>query len=301
MTKKDYFLLDFREIFAKNTKFLGQNTSLKSFEVALMVVGNGLLANAFKNTSFCKKQNNENLDNTLLENCVVFASGVSDSTCKENAAFQRERDLLEKMATNFLNNENQKVFVYFSSCDLAVFEDQFEIKNNLYFQHKKSMECLCRELLGERALILRLPIVLGQNKSSNSLINFFTQKIKNGEKVPIFRHSRRFLIAPKDIIRLCIFLLSEHILARRARDFAQEFGFLNLISLCDFPALNIAQEIANVLNLPLKYELLEKGFAPNLAQMPQYEEICELCGVEFSSDFNENLKYLKRNLSEIFV
>ena len=63
------------------------------------IVGNGLIAKAFKDFNFSK-------------NCVIFASGVSDSADENNLNFEREFNLLEKTIKNFRNIR----LIYFSTC-----------------------------------------------------------------------------------------------------------------------------------------------------------------------------------------
>ena len=64
-----------------------------------MIIGTGQLAKAFDNANFD-------------DNVCIFASGVSDSNCKDNAPFEREKNLLREA----LKNNVEKKFIYFSSC-----------------------------------------------------------------------------------------------------------------------------------------------------------------------------------------
>lgn len=82
----------------------------------MVVVGSGQLANIFKNSK--------------IENTVVFASGVSDSKCTDNHAFDRETKLLKLYLDKYPNNK----FVYFSSCALSA--ELYE--RNEYYKHKKT-------------------------------------------------------------------------------------------------------------------------------------------------------------------
>ena len=67
-----------------------------------MIVGNGLIANLFKNED--------------RENVVFFASGVSNSLETEKSAFLREENLLRKT----LEENPEKIFIYFSTCSTPV-------------------------------------------------------------------------------------------------------------------------------------------------------------------------------------
>ena len=83
-----------------------------------MIIGNGQLAQAFKNSN--------------TENIVIFASGVPNSNCTDIAEFEREKNLL--MET--LSAHKDLIFVYFSSCALS----GKDYPKNSYYQHKEEIE-----------------------------------------------------------------------------------------------------------------------------------------------------------------
>ena len=62
-----------------------------------MIVGNGLIANLFREND--------------SENVVFFASGVSNSLETDKSAFLREENLLRKT----LEENPEKIFIYFST------------------------------------------------------------------------------------------------------------------------------------------------------------------------------------------
>ena len=81
-----------------------------------MVIGNGLLGREFK------KYNDFN-------NCIIFASGVSNSNETDNVEFEREKLLLIK---TIKENKDMKI-IYFSSVLAG-------ITNNKYYGHKIELE-----------------------------------------------------------------------------------------------------------------------------------------------------------------
>ena len=100
-----------------------------------MIVGNGLIANLFKNDD--------------IENVVFFASGVSNSLETEKSAFLREENLLRK----HLTENPEKIFIYFSTC--SIYDSS---KNgSLYVNHKLKMERLVEEL-AKKYVILSLDL-----------------------------------------------------------------------------------------------------------------------------------------------
>ncbi len=89
-----------------------------------MIVGNGLIANLFKNED--------------RENVVFFASGVSNSLETDKSAFLREENLIRKT----IKENPNKIFIYFSTC--SIYDSS---KNgSSYVNHKLKMERLVEDL-----------------------------------------------------------------------------------------------------------------------------------------------------------
>src|SRR5690349_21738851 len=98
-----------------------------------MIVGNGLIANLFKNED--------------RENVVFFASGVSNSLDGEKSAFLRDENLLR----NHLTEEPEEIFIYFSTC--SIYDSSKD--RSLYVNHKLKMERLVEEV-AHKFVILRV-------------------------------------------------------------------------------------------------------------------------------------------------
>ena len=119
-----------------------------------MIVGNGLIANLFKNED--------------RENVVFFASGVSNSLETEKSAFLREENLLRK----HLTENPEKIFIYFSTC--SIYDSS---KNaSLYVNHKLKMERLVEEL-AKKYIILRVSNAVGKGGNPNLLMNYLANLI----------------------------------------------------------------------------------------------------------------------------
>ncbi|MEJ0107136.1 MAG: hypothetical protein WDO19_33435 [Bacteroidota bacterium] len=84
-----------------------------------MVIGQGLIAKRFSSYQ---------ADNSY----VIFASGVSNSSDKDIANFEREKKLLIKT----IHEHADKALVYFSTCSMY----DNTLKNSFYVQHKIEME-----------------------------------------------------------------------------------------------------------------------------------------------------------------
>ena len=115
-----------------------------------MIVGTGLIANAFSKGNF---------DHT---NFIIFASGVSNSREERIEEYEKELTLL----TNTLNDNQDKKLIYFSSCNII------SADTSVYLQRKELIEdYIKRNVLNH--LILRLPNVVGHSTNKFQLLNYF--------------------------------------------------------------------------------------------------------------------------------
>jgi len=126
-----------------------------------MVIGNGLLANAFK-----KYINNDNI--------IIFASGVSNSKEINETEFKRELELLKKILTI----SKGKKIIYFSTCSISY----ISLTDSKYINHKNNIEDFIK-LNFDYYLILRLPNIVSNNKNLNTSFNFFKNKLINNELI----------------------------------------------------------------------------------------------------------------------
>ena len=143
-----------------------------------MIVGNGLLGSAFKNST---------ID---FDDCLIFASGVSNSKNIYESDFKRERNLL---VNHILDHDNLK-FIYFSSM-LA------DISYKPYYEHKLKMERII-EKMSDNYIIFRLPQVIGKTGNPANLVNHIINSIKNGDELTIFKNIERAIIDIDDIVNI---------------------------------------------------------------------------------------------------
>lgn len=147
-----------------------------------MIIGNGMLANAFRS-------NYENSD------VKIFASGVSNSNEFRDSEFIKEKNLFLK----FINSTSK--VVYFSTCSIY----DSELQNSPYVVHKLSMENLVSECTNY--LIIRLPQVIGNTENPNTLINFFYYRIIANQEFEIWNKARRVLIDVEDVFSICDYII----------------------------------------------------------------------------------------------
>jgi nucleoside-diphosphate-sugar epimerase len=141
-----------------------------------MIIGNGLIATAFK----CSGLNHNDL--------IIFASGVAKS--KENRVdeYDREYTLLKK-------HINKHKLIYFSSCSIIANSD------TEYSIHKRNIEeyiqTWCKDYL-----ILRLPNIVGISNNKNQLLNYFYHSLVNQELVILNTDCVRHLVDVEDLPKI---------------------------------------------------------------------------------------------------
>jgi len=151
-----------------------------------MVIGNGLIAKSFL------------VSDLYFDDCVIFASGVSNSTELQELQYDREKKLLLKL----IYEHPEKKLVYFSTCSI------YSEKKSAYLTHKLGMEELIRSCCQD-FLILRLPNIVGYSKNPFQLTNFLFKKILDGEEVPVFKGTSRNLIDVEDLPKIVKIIVSD--------------------------------------------------------------------------------------------
>lgn len=151
-----------------------------------MIVGNGLVANAFRESD--------------REDVVFFASGVSNSLEKNPEQFLREENLLRKT----LEENPSKIFVYFSTC--SIYDSS---KNDSpYVNHKLAMEHIV-STISNRYLIARVSNAVGKGGNPNLLMNYIYRSILNQDEITIHQNAKRNLIDVQDVAKLVLWILNE--------------------------------------------------------------------------------------------
>jgi nucleoside-diphosphate-sugar epimerase len=220
-----------------------------------MIVGNGLLASAFED-SF--KEDSK---------VIVFASGVSNSQEKSEAAFLREKNLLTSVL------EQDKFIIYFSSCSI---EDD-SLSKAPYVLHKKSMEMLVKS--ASNYAILRLPQVVGKTNNPHTLTNYLYQKIFSNEPFQVWQYAERNLIDVKDIALISTYLYKTAALNKVT---------LNIACPYFTPILELVSIFELVLRKKANFTLLEAGGSYRL-DTTLGNEAAKKMGINFNDDYIEKL------------
>lgn len=102
---------------------------------------------------------------------IYFASGVSNSSCRDMREFCREYDLLT-------SQDSEKHLIYFSS--LGIYYDDIP-----YLRHKRKMESVIRERFNSYTIFRIGNITWGKNP--NTFINYLKSH-PEAERKPVWRH-----------------------------------------------------------------------------------------------------------------
>jgi hypothetical protein len=191
----------------------------------MKLIGNGLLARSFLNSQ-------------LPEDCVIIASGVSNSLEQRACEFEREANLIQD---TIQKNPEVKI-VYFSTTSVL------QLHKTPYTKHKLAMEGLIAA--GAKYFhIFRLPQLVGIVKNS-TLISFFVESIIQGRKLSLQSQAKRNLVDVEDFVRLAKFLIENNIEQNRIMTVAGRYNV---------SVLEIVDEIAAILNKEILFEIIEGG------------------------------------------
>lgn len=148
------------------------------------VIGSGLLAKTFVATAFSR-------------NCLVLASGVSNSNEHRDAEFRREAETVEAA----MRAHPTSRVIYFSTCSIL------QKSQTPYIRHKLEMEARVAAAASSFH-IYRLPQVVGPTRNL-TLVSYFVESLLQRRRVAVQRHAKRNLVDVGDVSRL-IHHLVEH-------------------------------------------------------------------------------------------
>jgi UDP-2-acetamido-2,6-beta-L-arabino-hexul-4-ose reductase len=187
-----------------------------------MVIGNGLLANAFLKID-------ENYDEY-----VIFASGVSNSLNTDNESFNKEKSLL----LNVLNDNKTKKIIYFSSIMAGLI-------NNDYYNHKIAIEEIIKDN-SDNYIIFRLPQIIGNAGNKNNLFNIIKTSLLNNEEVIVYENVYRALIDIDDLVQLVNYL--KDLINRQ---------IINISNIEKVSVIDIVKTISKLINVEPKIKLVK--------------------------------------------
>lgn len=231
------------------------------------VIGSGLVAKAFIA-----------LGNQLPEQAVIYAAGVSSSSCSDPAEFERERVRLSEALSQFLS---ASPFVYFGTCSV----NDPERSMSPYVQHKLAMETLVKT--HPSYLICRLPQLAGRTPNPHTLLNYLYARIARSEPFDVWQKAQRNVIDVEDVAAIT---------AQLILDPQQRNRRLNVANVNSYSILEIVQAMQEVVGKPALYSTVDAGAAYDI-NTDLILPFISMAGVKFDSSYLKNVlnKYYGTN------
>lgn len=198
-----------------------------------MVIGKGLVANAFSN--YLKD-----------ERYLVFASGVSNSANKDKAHFEREATLIGEA----LQVNKEKIFIYFSTCSLY----DPSLRETPYAKHKLAMENMIKENHSQYH-IFRISNLAGKTNNPHTVLNFFYQHIISGTTFHIWKHAARNIIDIDDAVTICDYIIRNNMFVNET---------INIANPHNYPVIFIIDTLERMLGKKGVYDVIEKSSIPEI-------------------------------------
>lgn len=224
-----------------------------------MIIGNGLLANAFASYRHD-------------EGVCIFASGVSNSQNEDNNLFLREENLLLE---TIKNNEN-KIFVYFSTCSIY----DSTLLNSKYVQHKIKMENFIKHS-SKKYIIFRISNPIWYTKNPNTIFNFLTYNINQGKIFTLWNRAMRNLIDIEDLYKIISYILDNRV---------YENTIINIANTQSFYMIDIVSLLEECLWKKALYSIEEKWWSP-LIDLTQMNKILQKAKIQFDNDYLRRLVF----------
>lgn len=218
-----------------------------------MIVGTGLIARAFIQGGA-----------QAFDDTCFYAAGVSNSGCRDEREYRRERDRLEEAIAACSPGDR---FVYFSTCSI---EDP-AMRDSAYVQHKLRMEDVVRAC--PRHLILRLPQVAGKTPNPHTLLNHLHSRIARSERFHVWGGAIRNIVDVEDIVKIALDLIAKE-------DANAET--INIANPRSSGMLDIVQAMERVLETRAVFDILDRssGAAIDVARI---SASIRRCGIAFGN------------------
>lgn len=219
-----------------------------------MIVGNGMLANAFKSSDGFEK------------GVCIFASGVSNSFCNDEKEFSREADLLQE---TLAAHDDPEAFIYFGTCSVYDPASQFQP----YVLHKLAMERMV--LKHPSGLVVRLPQVAGPHASPYTLLAVLCESIRSGRTINVWEHATRNIIDVVDVVRI----VSSWISALN-----QKNKVINVANPISYSIKTIIESVESVLGRKARLNMVSAGAAYDI-NIAMIEPLIKTLGIDFGKDY----------------
>lgn len=194
-----------------------------------MIIGSGMLATAFS-PYYAQSRD-----------VIIYAAGVSNSTCTDLREYERERARLSEALSHYPSAD---AFVYFGTCSVS----DPKAEGSMYVRHKLAMEALVSHHPGH--IIARLPQVAGKTPNPHTLLNFLYSHIARSERFTLYQNATRNIIDVDDVVAIVNTLLHDG-LARQTT--------LNIANPVSCPIGQLVSTMEKVLGKPAVMDVVDEG------------------------------------------
>jgi len=125
-----------------------------------------------------------------------------------------------------------------------------------------------------------LPEVVGNTKNDNTLIKFFSNKIKNKQTFSLWTEATRSIIDIDDVIKILIDLLSNKKLSNK---------IINIANPLKYSAIEIVKTIEKLTSKEAQYDLVNKGDLNWKIDIYQISKSIKNCKIDFNNDYLKNV------------
>ena len=193
---------------------------------ASILIGNGLVASAFM--PFLRD----------TANAVFFASGVSNSSEKDEAKFLREETLLDEV----IKKNSAKKLIYFSTVSV---QDPMMMES-AYVKFKLGMEVKISHALND-FLIVRSPNIVGRGGNPNTLVNYFANH--ENTEIKLWKNTERNFLCANDFARVVLRLIKPVV----------QKEITQVVHPHSYSPEEVLRLVENTLGVRKSYELIDKG------------------------------------------
>lgn len=208
---------------------------------------------------------------------LVFASGVSNSSNTDEAAFKKEADLL----LGEMGKHPHARVIYFSTC--SVYDPSMQ--QSAYVLHKLKMEELIKNI-SSSYIIFRVSNPVGFTGNVHTVLNYFFEHINSSTHFNLWEYASRNLVDLDDMYRICEAVIHDEKWANK---------IVNVANPVNYPVTSIVEAIEQHTGIKAIYTLLEKGNSP-LIDTSEIQPLYSGLHIEFSKDYLPGLlkKYYPR-------
>lgn len=231
-----------------------------------MIVGSGLIARAFMLGG-----------GHAFDDTCFYAAGVSNSGCRDEREYLRERVRLEQAISECSAGDR---IVYFSSCSIA----DPAMRDSAYVQHKLRMEDIVRARA--RHLILRLPQVAGRTPNPHTLLNYLHARIARSERFHVWGGAMRNIVDVEDVVRIALDLIATE---------GANAETINVANPRSSGMLDIVQAMERVLETRAVFDILDRSSGAAI-DTGRIAASIRRCGIAFGSAYLDRVveKYYGR-------